>query len=233
MNLRMTFVLIHSPLVGLLTWSLVAEELRARGYEVVTPELIDDGQSPFWRQHVDAVVLACEPVADDEGIILVGHSAAGLLLPTVAAEVRRSVAGSMFVDAGYPIDGLSRLEVIDQEDPALGRLFRELLSNGGTFPNWTDADLASIVPDAEMRSALLQDLRSRALPFYTEPIPAPPNWMSGPAGYLQFGESYDRTVARIEDWPVVKLAAGHFHQLVDPVETVDVMFDLVARIAIN
>ena len=39
--------------------------------------------------------------------------------------------------------------------------------------------------------------------------------------------------ARIDDWPVTKLAAGHFHQLVDPVETVDAMLDLVARMAIN
>ena len=233
MKLRMTFVLIHSPLVGLVTWSLVAEELRSRGYGVVTPELIDNGESPFWRQHVDAVVQACAAVADDEPIILAGHSAAGLLLPTIAAEVDRPVAGSLFVDAGFPIDGLSRLEVIDREDAALGRQFRDLLSNGGTFPNWTDADLASIVPDAAMRSALMQDLRPRALPFYTEPVPAPQNWMSGPAGYLQFGDSYDRTVARIDDWPVTKLAAGHFHQLVDPVETVDAMLDLVARMAIN
>ena len=154
-------------------------------------------------------------------------------MPTIAAEVDRPVAGSLFVDAGFPIDGLSRLEVIDREDAALGRQFRDLLSNGGTFPNWTDADLASIVPDAAMRSALMQDLRPRALPFYTEPVPAPQNWMSGPAGYLQFGDSYDRTVARIDDWPVTKLAAGHFHQLVDPVETVDAMLDLVARMAIN
>ena len=233
MNLRMTFVLIHSPLVGLVTWSLVAEELRARGYGVITPELTDNGESPFWRQHVDIVVEAFEAVADDEPIILAGHSAAGLLLPTIAAEVDRPVAGSLFVDAGFPIDGLSRLDVIDREDPALGRQFRDLLSNGGTFPNWTDADLASIVPDAAMRSALMQDLRPRALPFYTEPVPAPQNWMSGPAGYLQFGDSYDRTVARIDDWPVTKLAAGHFHQLVDPVETVDAMLDLVARMAIN
>ena len=154
-------------------------------------------------------------------------------MPTIAAEVDRPVAGSLFVDAGFPIDGLSRLEVIDREDAALGRQFRDLLSNGGTFPNWTDADLASIVPDAAMRSALLQELRPRSLPFYTEPIPAPANWMTRPAGYLQFGDSYDRTVARIEDWPVTKLAAGHFHQLVDPVGTVEVMLDLIGRITIN
>lgn len=233
MKLRMTFVLIHSPLVGLVTWSLVAEELRSRGYGVVTPELIDNGESPFWRQHVDAVVQACAAVADDEPIILAGHSAAGLLLPTIAEELGRPVVGSLFVDAGFPIDGLSRLEVIDREDAALGRQFRDLLSNGGTFPNWTDADLASIVPDAAMRSALLQELRPRSLPFYTEPIPAPPSWTTRPAGYLQFGDSYDRTVARIEDWPVTKLAAGHFHQLVDPVGTVEVMLDLIGRITIN
>jgi hypothetical protein len=35
----MVFMLIHSPLVGPFTWSLVAEELRARGQEMFVPTL--------------------------------------------------------------------------------------------------------------------------------------------------------------------------------------------------
>ena len=33
------FVLIHSPLVGPLTWTLVADELQRKGIEVVVPVL--------------------------------------------------------------------------------------------------------------------------------------------------------------------------------------------------
>ena len=37
MHTAMVFVLLHSPLVGHSTWSLVAEELRARDCEVLVP----------------------------------------------------------------------------------------------------------------------------------------------------------------------------------------------------
>ena len=53
------FVLIHSPLVGPLTWSHVAAELVGRGYEVIRPVLNDrptTGQ-PFWQVDVAATAL--------------------------------------------------------------------------------------------------------------------------------------------------------------------------------
>ena len=43
------FVLIHSPLVGPLTWSLVAEDLRRRGIDALVPTLHDDDTGlPYW-----------------------------------------------------------------------------------------------------------------------------------------------------------------------------------------
>src|SRR5579875_549034 len=50
------FVLIHSPLVGPLTWSLVAKELRQRGIDTMVPVLhdIEGSDVPYWRQHADA-----------------------------------------------------------------------------------------------------------------------------------------------------------------------------------
>ena len=41
------YTLIHSPLVGGLTWTLVAQELSARGYPVAVPHLADQATSPF------------------------------------------------------------------------------------------------------------------------------------------------------------------------------------------
>ena len=54
-----TFVLIHSPLVGPLTWSRVAAEMRIRGQNVLVPTLEDSPESrdPFWKQHAELVWL--------------------------------------------------------------------------------------------------------------------------------------------------------------------------------
>lgn len=229
----MTFVLVPSPVVGPLTWSLVATTLRERGFAVVTPELTDSGASPFWRQHVESVVDACRDLAGNEPVVLAGHSAAGLLLPATGDALQQPVLAYLFVDAGLPIDGLSRLEVVDQDDPELGTRLREMLADGGTFPNWSEDLLAPLVPDPAMLSALVRDIRPRPLAFFTEPIPIPPGWPEAPCGILQFGAAYDNTVTRIENWPVIKLDAGHFHQLVDPEATVDAMLELLVLMGVS
>ena len=41
MNKNNVYVLIHSPLVGPLTWKLVADQMRQRDMEVIVPTLVD------------------------------------------------------------------------------------------------------------------------------------------------------------------------------------------------
>ena len=60
-------VLVHSPLVGPFTWSLVAKPLQADGFDVLVPHLTDSGETPprYWQQHTESVqqerplVLVC------------------------------------------------------------------------------------------------------------------------------------------------------------------------------
>ena len=44
-------VLVHSPLVGPFTWSLVAQQLQAGGFDVLVPTLTDSGETPppYWQ----------------------------------------------------------------------------------------------------------------------------------------------------------------------------------------
>jgi hypothetical protein len=50
-------VLLHSPLVGPITWSMVAEQLQRREIDVLVPKLTDhdDSNLPYWDQHTEAV----------------------------------------------------------------------------------------------------------------------------------------------------------------------------------
>src|SRR5258705_13024542 len=64
MNGNNIYVLIHSPLVGPLTWQLVADEMRQREIDVVVPTLVDspDSGEPFWKQHAESVSQAIASV---------------------------------------------------------------------------------------------------------------------------------------------------------------------------
>src|SRR6266568_1411664 len=45
-HMESLIVLVHSPLVGPFTWSLVAKPLQADGFDVLVPVLIDSGETP-------------------------------------------------------------------------------------------------------------------------------------------------------------------------------------------
>src|SRR5437016_1197009 len=140
----MLLALIHSPLMGPLTWTRTAEALSARGIATVLPELRDEaaGRGPFWQQQAASAALALN-AASEAAPILVGHSGAGALLPAIRQALGRPVAGYVFVDAGVPVDGQSRLATFGDQEAS----FREFLAGGGRFPNWTAAELQEIVPD--------------------------------------------------------------------------------------
>jgi hypothetical protein len=224
-------VLISSPLVGPSTWSPVAQELRRRQIATLIPTLDDDGERglPFWRQHVDAVTRAAAAITPASPLALVGHSGAGPLLPAIGREIGHPIAAYIFVDAGIPTDGKSRLELMAAEDAPFARQLREHLSAGGRFPAWTDDDLAPILPDERIRHRLVEEMRPRPLPFFAEPIPVFAGWPDAPCGYVRFSPAYDAPArqARAAGWHYREIAAGHFHMLVDPPAVADALLSLL------
>lgn len=223
--------LVHSPLVGPITWSLVAEELKRRHVETVVPVLVDDDrrQAPYWQQHVDAVTRALVPILRDRALVLVGHSGAGALLPAIADATDQTVAAYLFVDAGIPTDGLSRLEAMAIEDPEFARELEQHLAAGGDFPEWSEEDLEPLVPDQQLRHQLVSELYPRSFAFFTEPIPVFVGWPDAPCGYLKFSAAYDAPAIRAREagWRCLDLPAGHFHMLVDPVAVAAALLDLL------
>jgi hypothetical protein len=224
-----SFVLVHSPLVGPSTWERVAAALRRRGALATVPALAEPGQGePFWRGHARAAVAALA-VAPDGPVVLAGHSGAGPLLPAVRAAAGRAVAAYLFVDAGLPADGQTRLGALAGEDPALADEFDRHLGAGGRFPEWTDEELAGEVPDPAWRRRVLAELRPRARPFWTEPLPVPAGWPDAPCAYLRLSAGYLVPARQAGElgWPLREFDAGHFHLLVDPDAVAGAMLDLV------
>ena len=224
----------HSPIVGPDTWEPVADALRDRGYETVVPVLGDDGSTPFWRQHVRAVSATIEDSMDrGVRVVLVAHSGAGQLLGLIGeavTETGRSVAAYLFVDAGLPTVGHSRLEQLEGEAPEFAAELRQLFDTGGQFPDWSEELLAGLVPDEHRRQQLKLGIRHLPREYWEEEIPPAVAWPDAPCGALFFTDGYEPTAqtAIQQGWPLRQLAnSNHFFMLSDPTEATNALTALV------
>ena len=233
MNQKNIYILIHSPLVGPLTWSRVAEEMQLRGLDVVVPALNDSSQSqePFWKQHARSVSEALVELPRNTFVTLVAHSGAGPLLPAIRQSIPNPVHAYVFVDAGIPRDGATRLDLMKSEDPEWAAQFQEELERGGRFPAWSMDDLLEVIPDESLRRQMVAELRPRGLEFFTEPIPVFDGWPDAPCVYIQFSAPYDRPAAQAREagWASYEMAAGHFHMLVDAKAVTDLMIHAITK----
>lgn len=76
-----TFVLVHGAGDVGWSWHLVEAELRARGHDVVAPDLPADDDSLTLEDYAEAVVAA---VGDRQDLVVVGHSFGAFTAPLVA-----------------------------------------------------------------------------------------------------------------------------------------------------
>jgi hypothetical protein len=225
------YILIHSPLVGPLTWSRVAAEMRERGLDVLVPVLQDSpaASEPFWKQHAASVAQSIPLAQRDAPVVLVAHSGAGPLLPAVRRSISNPVRAYILVDAGIPRDGATRLDLMRSEDPLWAGEFTSHLEVGGQFPTWGFDDLQQEIPDEKVRRQMVSEIRPRGVSFFTEPIPVFADWPDAPCVYIRFSAPYDRAAAqaRAADWLVYEMEAGHFHMLAGPVAVTDMIINSV------
>jgi pimeloyl-ACP methyl ester carboxylesterase len=214
-----SFVLIHSPSVGPRTWAPVARRLAELGWEAAVPSLLHIGEEgpPFWPRVVDAVRAGLDTSGQDQGVVLVAHSNAGLFIPVITAALPGRVLGCIFVDAALPPPSGSAPVV----PPEWLALLRDKAS-GGLLPRWTDwwdeDEVAPLFPDQQIRQAVTEEQPRLPLSYYEASVPVPTGWDARPCAYLLFGPPYDEaaTLAQGRGWIVEQLPGGHLHQLVDP-----------------
>jgi pimeloyl-ACP methyl ester carboxylesterase len=219
-------VLAHSPLTGPEAWGALPDELRRRGHRVVVVDVLDDDASPYASRYVARAALQVLDACGDARTVLVGHSGAGYLLPVLGVarrSARAPVTAYVFLDAGLPPSRpMSRLDLLRAEAPELADDLGPHLAGGGSFPDWSDDDLAELVPDDALRAALVAGLRPRGADFFSEPLPVAPDWPDAPCGYLRLSPGYDAParLAGQRGWPRVlgpdDRPGGHFAMLVDP-----------------
>jgi alpha-beta hydrolase superfamily lysophospholipase len=223
------FVLIHSPLVGPMTWSRVADELGRRGRETVVPSLlaVADAEAPQWRRVPEAVRAATARIPNP--IILVGHSGGGLLLPAITGALVAEVAGVIFVDSFLP----PATGTVPLATPALMDRLGALATDGVLPPwsNWFAKDaMQGLVPDDRLRTALEDEMPRLPLSYFDASVPLPDGWDALPCAYLLFaGEPYGESAAdaRRRGWPVAEISGTqHLALVTDPIAVTDALLNL-------
>lgn len=101
-----TFALIHGSGDGGWAWHLVERALRERGHRTVAPDLPTHRDDATWTDCAEAVAAALgspDEGGHGEGVVLVGHSSGGLVVPLAAS--RPGVVLQVFVAGMVPQPG--------------------------------------------------------------------------------------------------------------------------------
>ena len=219
-------VLVHSPLVGPTTWQWVAEELGAAGVRVEVPTLLAAAATGRVDRCIDAAVEQISAGGDE--VVLVGHSGAGSLLPTIASRVTRPVGRLVFVDAGVPPDGGEAPLVPD----ALADHLRSIARHG-VLPPWSEwfgrDTLDALVPDPGRRRAIVAEIPRLPVRYLDAVIDQPVGWSAGTTpAYVLLSEVYrpDADGARSRGWPVVELLGNHLDMVNRPRELAEAITSL-------
>jgi pimeloyl-ACP methyl ester carboxylesterase len=123
-----TYVLIHGASSDSWYWHLVGPELRARGHDVVAPDLPADDDRAGFAEYTDVVV---EAIGERRDLILVAQSMGGFTAPLVCA--RLPVDLMVLVAAMVPMPGESGGEWWEATGQAEAR--RELDIREGRDPD--------------------------------------------------------------------------------------------------
>jgi hypothetical protein len=224
-------VLLHSPLIGPLTWRGVAAELTRRGQTAEAPawpklSTIDEA---YYAALADS--LGASLADRSEPLILVAHSGAGALVPSLAARLPSPPAAVILVDAILPHPERSWFDTAPEGMPDQLRAGAQF----GELPRWSDwwppGALDRLVPDAAVRDAMLAELEPLPVAYFEGPAPAA-TW-DGPTAYLQLSGAYDSEsqVASRSGWPLVRLPLHHLAMLTDPVSVAAALESLSQRLA--
>lgn len=165
-----------------------------------------------------------------EAAIVVAHSGAGALLPSVSALAKTPPLGVIFCDAILPHPGQSWF---DTAPPALAAQLRAG-AQGGSLPPWDSwwppGALERLLPDAVVRAELLAELEPIPTGYFEEL--APEIELDVPGAYLQLSGAYadEARICGRQGWPVVTLPLHHLAMLTHAEAVAGAITSLAARL---
>jgi pimeloyl-ACP methyl ester carboxylesterase len=224
-----TFVLIHGAGDVGWSWHLVEAELRARGHDVVAPDLPSEDDSAGLNEYADAVV---EAVGDRQELVVVGHSFGGFTAPLVAdrlpVEVLVLLTGMIPSPGETPGDWW--------ENTGYPDAVREQAARDGGL---TGNDDPYVIYFHDVPRALADEAMSRARDQSGTPMATPwpvQSWPSVPTRFVMCTEDrffpadlVRRLVAERLGITPDEIAAGHCAPLSRPKELADLLDRYAAK----
>jgi hypothetical protein len=221
------FLFVHSPVVGPSSLRRLAAAAATAGHEVALPDLtsIDTAEAPQLRY----VELAVEAGRSLLAPIVVGHSAAGAFLPSIADRLERS-GGLLFVDAVVPPPA-GRYRTSEP----MKKLFDRQTVDGVLRPWldwWPSGLVADLLPEPADRHELAADLPQLKRSFFDADVDVPAGWSDRACGYLRLSPAYDAELdeAASRGWPRVTLDSTHLGMHTEPHRVLDEILHLADKI---
>jgi pimeloyl-ACP methyl ester carboxylesterase len=222
-----TLLFVHSPVVGPSTWEYTAEVLQEKGFGCIVPDLtgVATTDPPYYPKYAMAAAAAAGDTSDT--VVLVGHSAAGALLPAIAEAVGDRTRGAVFVDAMLPQPGRSWF------DTAASGMEAELrgLADDGVLPPWHEwlppGALADLVPDPARRERLIAETPRLPVAYFDEPAPPARFTESVACAFLRLGPPFDPAADKAQrlGWWVARRDWDHLRMVSAP----EAVADLIAQ----
>ncbi len=161
-----TFVLVHGAWHGPWAWDRVVPLLHAAGLRTLTPDLSGDGDYGL-HDHAATVVAALDTVPDNDDVVLIGHSYAGLVVREAADERPEAIGHIVLLDGWAGPDGSSLLTLAPDNFATAVRAAAEPSRTGRRIPAPPPAAFGILDPD--LAAGLAARMLPQSLRTFTEP----------------------------------------------------------------
>jgi pimeloyl-ACP methyl ester carboxylesterase len=225
-----TLLFVHSPVAGPSTWAYTAEVLQDKGFGCVVPDLTQVATMgpPYYPNYAAVAARAVDDTSD--AVVVIGHSAAGALMPAVAEAVGGRTCGAVFVDAMLPQPGRSWF---DTAPPGLETQLRSLADHGVLPPydEWfPPGTLAELVPDPVRRERLVAETPRLPVAYFDEPAPPTRFAESVSCAFVRLGAPFDAAADKAErlGWWVTRREWDHLRVMSDPAAVADLIAQAIS-----
>lgn len=200
--------------------------MERRGWSCRVPTPRANSANPPWHEWCARLLDSLTGIRDP---ILAAHSAAGLLLPSLAAAVDASTL--IFVDARVP-PSRGPAPPVDAE---FLTFIKALPTTKGRLPPWSrwwgEERLRKVIKDAALRVQFEADLPQLTQKWFDDIVEVP-EWSERRCGYLQLSKTYEAEAAgaRGRSWPVIEIDGTHLHPAIEPEQTADALLEVIAAV---
>lgn len=161
-----TFVLVHGAWHGPWAWERVVPLLHAAGAHTLTPDLSAVGDHGL-HDHATTLAAALDDIPDEEQIVLVGHSYAGLVVREAADTRPEAVDHIVLLDGWAGPDGTSLFDLAPEAFVTTVQTAAQARGDGRRIP--APAPAAFGITDSDDTDWLAARLLEQPLRTFTEP----------------------------------------------------------------